>query len=134
LAAKRKKKKNRKPRHADEREGLAPPGVGNSRGVEALTVLWMLTVTATVAALLAAGAVAGIAYWSPGQEERPTVWTAAHSVLLFTALTTGTLCLVLMPLITRLRHDAPPRGILWIAIIVGISPWAVLAWARMTGQ
>jgi hypothetical protein len=46
--------------------------------------------------------------------------------MLFTALTTGTLCLVLTPLVRRLRRTPPPPAVVWMALIVGVSPWAIL--------
>jgi hypothetical protein len=44
-------------------------------------------------------------------------------VTLVIALVTGTLCLVLLPVVYRLRKTPPPVPIMVIAILVGLTPW-----------
>lgn len=48
------------------------------------------------------------------------------SVLLFTALMTGVLCLALTPLVCRVRANRPPRSVTIGAVLIGLSPILLL--------
>jgi hypothetical protein len=48
-------------------------------------------------------------------------------VLLFVALATGVLCLLLTPLVHRVRAAAPPRAITVGAVLIGFAPLVLLA-------
>jgi hypothetical protein len=95
------------------------------RGVEALTVLWMLTAVATLMAEATAGAMAWMASSRPAESLASSPLQALPGVMLLTALTTGTLCLVLTPLVSRLRAARPPLAVTWAAVVIGLSPWIV---------
>jgi hypothetical protein len=123
LPAKRPKKKRRSSPVKDLRPTRRAE---ESRGAEALTVLWMLATVATLAAEFVAGA--GLLFFpaNSSADEAPSPLSALPGVMLFTALTTGTLCLVLTPLVRRLRRTPPPPAVVWMAAVVGVSPWAIL--------
>jgi hypothetical protein len=123
LPGKRSKKK-RRPRHASDTK--AQRQHAESRGGEALTVFWMITAMATLVGV-AASALAALLrrFWINGEEERFSL-TMLPGVLLFTALVTGTLCLILIPIVFRVRREPPPRTVLWTAVLLGFTPWAAL--------
>jgi hypothetical protein len=94
-------------------------------GVEALTVFWMLSALATfIAEMVAAAALLATKLWPDGNASLAAL---LPGVMLFTALVTGAIGLVLTPLVLRLRHVPPPRGIVVAAVIIGASPWMVAA-------
>ena len=129
LPAKRPKKKKRR---GDPAGGVGtPPNGQESRGAEALTVLWMLTALATLLAESVAAAV-----WialAPRETGAGASLGLLPAVMLFTALVTGTICLSLTPLVRRLRATPPPRGIVVAALLIGASPWVLLAGAMARG-
>jgi hypothetical protein len=102
------------------------------RRAEAATVAWMLCALCTFCAE-GLGLIARItlAYSEEG-ELQPSAWSALPDVTLLVALVTGTLCLVLTPIVYRLGRTAPPAAITVVAILLGLTPWATLAlqWLR----
>lgn len=128
--AKRNKKKRRPVR---EVRSEAPRGE-DSRGVEAMTVLWMLIAVATLAAEVAAGAAVLLLQWFSTTSQGRSALDALPGVMLLTALFTGTLCLGLTLLVRRIRRVPPPTTVLWTAAAVGVSPWIILILASMLAE
>lgn len=100
---------------------------GESRSAVALTVVWMLTCMSTAAAMLVVVAFRLLILAFPVAAGLPHPFTRIASVLLFTAVVTGLLCLALTPLANTLRLRKPPRAITAGAILIGTSPMLLLA-------
>jgi hypothetical protein len=119
------KSTRKKKRRGGASRSNAPPRREESRGAEALTVLWML---ATLATLFAEAAAAGAALLSPAPPPgEVSLGNLLPEVMLFTALVTGTISLTATPLVLRLRREAPPRVIVGLALLIGVSPWLIFA-------
>ena len=108
----------------------APPAAAGFRPVEdrtvlALTVAWMLAALCSLAAELILLVVIAIEQWTLADDQASGLQMAAGALLL-AAVVTGVLCLVLTPLVWRMRPDTPPWPIMAGAILVGILPLATL--------
>lgn len=129
LASKKKKKARLaslppKPRPVDE---------GESRAAVALTVGWMLTLMSTTVAL-AMALVIGIALLAfPVPAGAPQPLGFLPGLLLFVAAGTGLLCLILTPLIHRVRRAPPPRVITIAAALIGTAPWVTIVVLSLRG-
>jgi hypothetical protein len=96
------------------------------RTAEAATVAWMLSLLATLAAeLLTLGGIALVAL-VPREEESPGLLEMIPGSLGFTALVTGAVCLILTPVVRRLRPAPPPRAIEITALVACGLPWLLL--------
>ena len=114
-----------------KRKRRPPEGSSHSteepRSGEALTVFWMLTLVATLAAEGIAAATALVALSGGAfEEESPSLLAVLPGVMYFTSLATGALCLILTPLVLRVLREPPPRSIVWTAGIAGAAPYAYL--------
>lgn len=127
---KRKKRKQRKERDQERSERKLPE---ESRQAEVLTVIWTLTIMATLGAellLLIAGTLLLLFKQQPQEGADEAVKQAVHpfamipGVLMFIAALTGLICLLLTPLVYRFREVAPPRVITAVAILASIVPLA----------
>jgi hypothetical protein len=85
----------------------------------------MLSAVATLAAQLVAG-VARLVTWIGG-EGVPPVAKILPAWFLFCAVLTGLLCLLLTPLVYRLRRVKPPRSITITALAIGVAPLIIMA-------
>jgi hypothetical protein len=119
LSARRKKN-----RRGAARAAAPNSAVTESRGVEALTVFWMLSALATLIAETAA--TAALLATSLSTDGEGSFLSRIPGLMLFTALVTGAICLVLTPLVLRLREFPPPRGIVAAAVLIGASPWLLV--------
>jgi hypothetical protein len=120
------KKSKRQKRRADASRGAAKKIIAEeSRGAEALTVLWVLSALATLIAETVAAAVAFFALAS--NDAGGSLLGLLPGLMLFTALVTGALCVGATPLVLRMRATPPPRAVVGIAIVIGVSPWLLLA-------
>ena len=103
-------------------------GDGEDRGSVALTVAWMLTFLMTSLAQ-AVALVFQLVLWGyppPPREVHPLGFMPG--LFLMVAIVTGLMCLVLMPVVYRVRRDPPPRPIAIAAVIVSLLPLATMAW------
>jgi len=119
----RKRRKNR-------RSEPVPPA--ESRTAEAVTVAWMLALTATLLAEMAAFGgwlLLRIAGWEP-QEAGPIA--ALPELLLIIAALTGAVCVLLVPLTYKLRRQPPPLPISVAAVVIGAAPWLFIALLAMS--
>jgi len=114
----RKRRKNR-------RSEPEPPA--ESRAADAVTVAWMLTLTATLLAELVAAAgwmFLRIVGWEP---EKAGPIAALPELLLVIAALTGAVCVLLVPVTYKVRQQPPPLPISVAAVVIGLAPWLVIA-------
>ena len=104
-------------RQPDERE---------SRGAVALTVAWMLTCMSTAAGLLVVLALRLLMIAFPMAAGGVHPLERVAGVLLAVALITGICCVVLTPLVYRVRQTPPPREITVGAVLIGVAPIVLL--------
>lgn len=97
----------------------APPA--EERSAEAATIAWMLAAVATLAAQLVALA-ARLAAWGVPGEEIPPVARILPGWFLLCAVVTGGLCLLLTPLVYRVRRSPPPWPVTVGVIIISLTP------------
>jgi hypothetical protein len=100
----------------------------------AVTVVWMLTILSSLAAELAMLACLALSRWAAS--EGPNLARTAAGALLLAALVTGVLCLVLTPVVWRIRRIKPPLAIVAAAVLVGLAPLAtliILSWLTQPG-
>jgi hypothetical protein len=102
------------------------PDEHESRAAVALTVAWMLTCMSTAMGMFVVLALRllMIAFPVPAGGIHPLARIAG--VLLFVALATGFACLLLTPLVHRVRSAAPPRAITVGAVLIGLAPVVLL--------
>ena len=62
----------------------------------------------------------------PREEESPGLLEMIPGSLGFTALITGAVCMILTPVVRRLRTAPPPRAIELTALVAGGLPWLLL--------
>lgn len=105
----------------------AARGSSESRGVDVLTVNWMLTVmTCTLCELLAAACEA----WLRASGQRNDWISLLGMLMLFSALVSGTIGLVLFAFVIKLRRVRPPLGVIAFSLLVCLIPWIVVAWQQ----
>ncbi len=100
---------------------------GEDRGSVALTVAWMMTALATAVALSVAVVVQLVVWRYPpvGNEVHPFAFVPG--LFLMIATLTGLFCLILTPVVYRVRRDPPPRPIATGAVGVSLVPLAIIA-------
>jgi hypothetical protein len=102
------------------------PDEHESRAAVALTVAWMLTCMSTAMGMFVVLALRllMIAFPVPAGGTHPLARIAG--VLLFVVVATGGVCLLLTPLVHRVRASAPPRAITVGAVLIGLAPVLLL--------
>lgn len=98
------------------------------RAAEAVTIGWTLCTLFTMCAELV-GLIAKVAI-SSAVGESQLGWHMLVGITLVLGLASGTLGLVLTPLVYRLRRTPPPAAVTALAVIVGSTPLllAALRW------
>ena len=96
--------------------------ISETRAAEALTVGWMLSVMTTFACDLAAVAARLVHAARPGLERVVVL----GELLLFAAVVSGVVSLLLAAMVLRVRQVAPPRGITTFALVVAVAPLVAL--------
>lgn len=96
------------------------------RTTVALTVAWMLALLCSLSAELASLTVLVVARPVPPVEGRPQLAAALAGGLLLAALVTGAACLLLTPIVWRLRKSKPPLAVGMAAVLVGLAPMITL--------
>ena len=109
------KRKNRKNRRIKQPSS-------DTRPAEALTVGWMLSVMTTLGCELGV-VTARVVHAAWPDLERIVV---LGELLLFAAVVSGLLSLLLAAIVFRVRQVAPPRGITAFALIVAVAPLVAL--------
>ena len=102
------------------------PDEQESRAAVALTVAWMLTCMSTAVGMFVVLALRLLMIAFPVAAGGVHPLARIAGVLLFVALMTGVVCLVLIPLVHRVRSAAPPRAITVGAVLIGLSPMVLL--------
>jgi hypothetical protein len=95
-------------------------------GAESLTVMWMLTAVATLAAQLVALTAEVIQFFF-APEDAPAVARMLPNWFLFCAAVTGMVCLGVTPIVYVVRRRPPPTAITIATIVICVIPWLVLA-------
>jgi hypothetical protein len=125
VADKKKKKKTTHP------ATQFPP---EDRRAESVTIAWMLCTLFTFCAE-AVGLIAQIALpYAGGDDTSRAAWTLLPQITLVMSLVTGILCLVLIPLVYRLRITRPPDAITFVAVLIGLAPLATLVIRWLQGS
>ncbi|HEY5310942.1 MAG TPA: hypothetical protein VIK18_00435 [Pirellulales bacterium] len=102
--------------------------VANHRGIEVLTVGWMLMVFTTLACEL----VAALAYLYVIEFDRQAGGVQLLSSLLtFAACLIGILSLLVCPVVLRTRRVPPPPAIVVFSVIVGFAPLIAVMFASI---
>ena len=123
MSNKRKKNQNRS-RLRDDRDRLPPP-VEDQRSV-AVTVAWMMATLATAAALALAGGAYVLTRSLLSNAGQPNPLTALPGLLLFIAVVTGILTLLLIPVVYRVRTTPPPSTVTIGSACIAVSPWIIV--------
>ncbi|GIW96413.1 MAG: hypothetical protein KatS3mg110_4454 [Pirellulaceae bacterium] len=99
-------------------------GTGEERSAEALTVLWMLTAVACLAAQIVAAGTRALLVWSAAG--RQIIGPMVPGWFSFCALVTATICLGLTPLVWYVRRQKPPPSVLLAVLVISLVPWAMV--------
>lgn len=126
-------KRNRTPKRPTPRRNAAG-GPRENRASEAVTVFWMLTLMATLGAELASLAGRGLLALAEDPADVPGGVRMLPGLLLLVALVTGILCLLLTPVVYRVRSEPPPLGVTVIAALVGVSPLVALLLIQLANR
>jgi hypothetical protein len=92
-----------------------------------MTVAWMLTCMSTAAGMFCVLALRLLMLAFPVAPGGVHPLGRISGVLLFVAAITGVCCLLLVPLVYRLRTVAPPRAITTLAVLIALSPLVLIA-------
>lgn len=92
-----------------------------SRAMEALTIGWMLTVVTTLVC-----ETAYVLVRSMNRAGQPSL-TMLAGLLLFAALVTGIVVLIMTPVVLRGRRHPPPRPVTIVSLFIGAAPLALAA-------
>jgi hypothetical protein len=87
----------------------------------------MLSAMATAMALLVVAVSRLLIVGFPAAAQRNHPLEAVSGTILLVAVTTGLVCLLLTPLVYRVRRTAPPRSITIGAALVGLAPLVAIA-------
>ena len=111
-----------------KRKSPPPTADLESRTAEAVTVAWMLSFLATIAAECG-GIFVRILMMMNDTSDRLQVLS---TTLLLVAFLSGAITLILTPVVLSLRRSAPPRAIVIAACTMGFVPLATLILLGMT--
>lgn len=89
--------------------------------MEALTIGWMLTVVTTFVC-----ETAFVLVRSLNRAAQPSL-TMLAGLLLFAALVTGIVVLIMTPVVLRGRRHAPPRPVTIVSLLIGAAPLVMVA-------
>ena len=102
------------------------------RGV-VLTVAWMLTTMATLAALLTFGLTRWLVALVEDPQTLPVQARVFPGLMLATAAISGLVSLLLCGLAHRWSRQRPPRLITWAALLIAAAPWLTYGLLLATG-
>jgi hypothetical protein len=92
-----------------------------SRPIEVLTIGWMLTVVTTLVCELAF-----VLVRSMNRTGQPSLSMLA-GLLLFAALVSGLVVLVMTPVVLRGRRQPPPRAVTIVSLVIAAAPLVLVA-------
>ena len=111
-------KKKRKTKAKQRRRLAQASPLHEDRRSEVVTVAWMLTIVATLGAEVVGGiSLLLTADWNAVESRSPL-----PSLMLFIAVVTGFICLLLTPLVHRFRRTPPPVLIQYVAVTASVLP------------
>ncbi|MBI3836353.1 MAG: hypothetical protein HY288_00285 [Planctomycetia bacterium] len=93
-------------------------GPRETRAAEATTIAWMLMVTTT---LLCASGAAVVWLFARGHADAKQAMVLVR-LLHFSSIITAAMSLVLLPIVLKIRQEAPPPSITAFAVIVAVLP------------
>lgn len=98
---------------------------------ETVTIAWMLCVLFTFCAEVV-GLLSKVGLSNVELNDPQSRWAVLPVVTLAMGLVTGTISLILTPLVYRWRKIPPPESITLVAVLVGLTPLAtlLLQWLR----
>jgi hypothetical protein len=100
---------------------------GESRVADAMTVGWMLTVMTALVCQASLVIVRAVEHYQTDVEALGLL----GELLLFAALASGVISLLLAPVVLRLRRTPVPPGIIVFAFAVGLTPLAIVVWRSL---
>ncbi len=99
---------------------------GEDRRADAVTVIWMLTGVATLAAVSVAIAATILTNVFGDPEKLTPLAKVLPGWFLFCGMTTGALCLALTPVAWYVRKTKPPRSVMITAVVIGLVPFVTI--------
>jgi hypothetical protein len=93
-----------------------------TQAADAITVLWLLLALTALVCEVSWGA----ARWYLTHHPEGQGAVAIHFLLALTALATGGLVLLLVPVVLKVRQQAPPPSITMATIAIGAAPYMAL--------
>ncbi|HTN76681.1 MAG TPA: hypothetical protein VL096_15590 [Pirellulaceae bacterium] len=124
------KNQNRKKRiaKAQQAANAATPTTSDDRRGEVATVGWMLAMLATTAADFFGVLAMLIVPAVTANATNPGLAPLLPRLLLFIAAITGTVCVLVTPVVYRFRRIPPPLPITVFGLVVSVLPVLVLFW------
>jgi hypothetical protein len=110
------------------RKTARPLDAGESRAAIGLTVAWMLSLLATLVAILGTVVAKLLVQGLEVPPDKFGVPALLPGLLQFTGIVTGTLCLLLTAVCYYVRKQAPPTAVMIFAVVAGLAAWALAAW------
>ncbi|PQO47034.1 hypothetical protein C5Y93_05955 [Blastopirellula marina] len=106
---------------------------GESQATESLTILWSLSIFATLVFVVGVVLMWGaMALWQLAEGPRDTLY-AFSDLLLFTAVVTGSVGGLLTPIVQSRRKRKAPKSLQMTALAIALAPW-VLVVIAMAGR
>ena len=87
-----------------------------SRGVEAVTVFWMMSIMTTVVC----GGVAALVSLAVGDRPGAEYPRLFARLLHFSAIVSAAVSLVLLGVVLKVRSEPPPPAVTWFAVVVAL--------------
>lgn len=112
----KKTKPARKAKAHAHRAGESP----ELRAADSMTIFWMLCGVTTLIIEVAIIAIASYG-WATG--ESSSQLEAISMLLLMIAMVTGTLSMLLIPIVLQQRRAVPPKAIVRGMLVIGLLPW-----------
>jgi hypothetical protein len=99
---------------------------GEERRAEAITVIWMLTAVATLAAETVTLVARAVMWLFADADQLPVVARILPGWFLLCATLTGLLSLALMPVVYYTRRTPPPLSISIAVAVIGLAPLVIM--------
>lgn len=111
---------------------IEPELPAEERSAEAATIAWMLCTLFALCAEVMGFAMRIYLHYAPPAELTMPRLLYLPTIAMAIALVSGCLCLVLTPIVYRVRKTPPPELITLVAVLIGAAPLATLlvAWLR----
>jgi hypothetical protein len=117
-----KKKNKKRSRERDERSRR----LAETQRSVAVTVAWMMATVASAAALILMVTAYVAIRWLTPDNAAPQTLAAIPGLLLFVAVVTGSLSLILIPIVYQLRPSPPPTAVTVGSAGIGVAAWVAV--------